>query len=249
VKTIFVIIPCHNEEAGLAAVLAAMPREKLAAYGFHLEILVVDNRSTDRTAAVAQTAGVNVLPVPVPGKGNVVRQAFAATPENADYVVILDGDNTYKPAEILRMVEPIDAGFCHAVVGSRLGGRLRHHSLRLSNRIYNWLVTFFVRTVYFANVTDVLSGFWAFRRDVVTALAPNLTATGFEIEMELITKMVRLGFAVHSVPITYERREGTSKISAIRDGLRILGMYVRNLLWKPDRKLLSKALQIGSLLT
>ena len=70
----------------------------------------------------------------------------------------------------------------------------------------------------------------------VHVLAPHLESEGFEIEMEMITKMKRLGFEMFSVPITYDEREGETKIDSIRDGIKILSMFAKNLSWSPTTK-------------
>src|SRR5438309_7156948 len=103
VKKITVVIPCYNEESGIAAVIKSFPRAALRRNGFKIEILVVDNNSTDRTAQVARAAGAKVLHEPQQGKGNAIRAAFYNVSEDTDYVVMCDGDDTYKAHEILRL--------------------------------------------------------------------------------------------------------------------------------------------------
>lgn len=147
--------------------------------------------------------------------------------------MIIDGDDTYKPREILRLIEPIESGFCDAVAGSRIGGKTVRGSLSTSHRFVNWAFAFFVRQFYQANITDALTGFIAIRGDVVRQLIPNLTSENFTIEMEMITKMKKLGFSIYSVPITYDRRLGKSKLHSYRDGFSILIMFLGNLRWTP----------------
>lgn len=233
-KKISVIIPCRNEESGLAKVLTGFPLAKLAKYGYAVYPIVIDNCSVDGTRKIARKYGAMVVDAPCPGKGNALKAGFAAVPRDSEYVVMMDGDGTYLPSEIIRMVEPLDSGFCSVVVGSRLGGKMKQSSFRFGNRLFNWAITFLVRQYYLANTTDVLSGYFAWKRSVIDVIAPYLTSGGFGIEMEMITKMRKLGFDIYSVPITYDRREGTSKISALRDASVILSTYVRNFFWTPD---------------
>src|SRR5436309_3271335 len=110
-KKITVVIPCYNEEAGIAAVIKGFPRAILRRHGYTLEVLVVDNNSTDKTAEVARAAGARVIHEPKQGKGNAIRAAFYNVSEDTDYVVMCDGDDTYKAHEILRLVEPLSSGF------------------------------------------------------------------------------------------------------------------------------------------
>ena len=79
----------------------------------------------------------------------------------------------------------------------------------------------------------MLTGFIAMKNDVLKTLIPNLNATDFTIEMEMITKLNRLGFDMYSVPITYDKRIGDSKIESLTDGTKILFTFLRNLTWKP----------------
>jgi glycosyltransferase involved in cell wall biosynthesis len=232
-KKITVVIPCYNEEDGIAAVIHAFPRSELRRYGYTLEVLVVDNNSKDRTAAVARAAGARVIHEPQQGKGNAIRTAFYNVSEDTDYVVMCDGDDTYKAHEILRLVEPLDSEFCEVVIGSRLGGKIAQGSMKGFNRLGNWGFSFLVRYIYGVNVTDTLTGYFAWKRDVVVQLRQHLQSSGFSIEMEMITRMARMGFEMYSVPITYEPRLGESSLRPIHDGVRILREFMRQLRWHP----------------
>jgi len=232
-KKITVVIPCHNEQNGIRKVIRGIPVEKLKKYGFNVEVLVINNGSTDNTVGAANNAGAIVIDEPRKGKGIALRSGFRFVSQNTRYVVMMDGDNTYKGKEILRMIEPLDANFCDAVIGTRLGGKLKQDALAANHRLANWFYTFLVRSLYQANVTDCLSGYFAWKKKSLDKLVPHLESDGFAIEMEMITKMKKLGFEIYSVPITYDRRMGKSKLSSYRDGVRILGMLTRNLFWKP----------------
>jgi glycosyltransferase involved in cell wall biosynthesis len=232
-KKITVVIPCYNEEAGIAAVIKGFPRQRLRKLGFELEVLVIDNNSKDRTTEVAQKAGARVLHEPKQGKGNAIRTGFYNISEDTDYVVMLDGDDTYKSDEMLRLVELLDSGFCDVVIGSRLGGKMNDGSMKGFNRFGNWIFSFLVRTIYRVNVTDTLTGYFAWRREVIVELRQHLQSSGFAIEMEMITKMARFGHDIYSVPITYAPRLGESSLRPIHDGSRILREFFRQLQWRP----------------
>ncbi|HSW99055.1 MAG TPA: glycosyltransferase [Candidatus Saccharimonadales bacterium] len=232
-KKITVVIPCYNEEGGIAAVVRSFPRAALRRQGYSLEVLVVDNNSKDRTAEVARAAGARVLHEPQQGKGNAIRAGFYNISDDTDYVVMCDGDDTYKAHEILRLVEPLDSGFCDVVIGSRLGGKIAEGSMKGFNRLGNWGFSFLVRYVYGVNVTDTLTGYFAWKREVVQQLRQHLKSSGFSIEMEMITKMARLGYQMYSVPITYEPRLGESSLRPVHDGVRILREFMRQLRWSP----------------
>ncbi len=235
-KKVIALIPCYNEEEGIADVIKGFPRGQLIAHGYSLEIVVIDNNSTDNTAAVARAAGAHVIFEPKQGKGNAIRAGFYYVPGDTDYVVMLDGDYTYRPQEIVRLLEPISSGFCNVVIGSRLGGRITNGSMTALNRFGNWIFSHLVRYSYRVNVTDVLTGYFAWDKNAISLLRPHLKSNGFAIEMEMITKMARLGEQIYSVPISYKSRAGNSSLRPVRDGLRILLMYFGNLRWMPKPK-------------
>lgn len=232
-KKVTAIIPCYNEASGIANVVQAFPVEHMARQGFELEVLVIDNNSTDGTAKVAAAAGARVIHEPKKGKGNAVRTGFASISADTDYVIMLDGDDTYRPDEVMRLIEPLDSGFCEVVIGSRLGGRMSEGSMKAFNRLGNWVYSHLVRYSFRVNVTDVLTGYFAWTKNVVDDLRPHLVSDGFAIEMEMITKMARLGHEIYSVPISYHARSGDSNLRPLHDGARILFIYLRSLGWKP----------------
>jgi glycosyltransferase involved in cell wall biosynthesis len=235
-KKLTVLIPCHNEAKGIGKVLQKIPFEKLRRNRLETQVIVIDNCSTDNTAQVAESCGALVLHEGKKGKGNAMRTGFSAVPADSDYVVMLDGDDTYDAGEITRMVEPLENNFCNVVVGSRLGGKMQHGAMRMFNRGGNWLFTHLVRTYYKVNVTDVLTGYFAWNKRTIDELKPHLESDGFAIEMEMITKMAKLGHDIYSVPISYTPREGETNLRPVQDGLRILKMWLRDLFWRPRFK-------------
>lgn len=234
-QKVAVVIPCHNEEAGIASVVEGFDRTELHQRGYDLDVIVVDNNSSDRTAIEAYRAGARVVSERVKGKGNALRTGFNSIDPDTDYVVMLDGDATYDPREVLRMLEPLRNGFADVIIGSRLSGKMESGAMPLFNRVGNWLYTMLVRHFYQAGVTDVLTGYFAWKRPVIDELAPYLKSPGFAIEMEMVTKMARMGFEIYSVPISYNPRSGESSLHPVRDGYRIMKMFFNNLRWSPEQ--------------
>ncbi len=232
-EKIAVVIPCYNEEKGIVKVIQKFPHFKLDRYGFIVQVFVIDNNSTDNTAKAAKKAGAIVLSEKKKGKGNAIRKGFQHISDEYDYVVMLDGDDTYDPKEIFRLIEPLHHDFCDVVIGSRLGGKIHGDSMTMFNRFGNWMFTHLVRQIYRANVTDVLTGYFAWKKKAIDELHPHLISEGFAIEMEMITKMARLGHRITSVPISYTQRAGDSSLRPIHDGTRIMKMFIKNLRWKP----------------
>ena len=234
-KNLTIMIPCYNEEKGVPQVIKSIPKDKLKKLGYSVDILVIDNNSKDSTTKVAKKAGARVLFEPKQGKGNAIKTGFKNL-NGADYVVMLDGDDTYKSQEILRLLEPLENNFCDVVIGSRLNGKMVNGSMTLFNRTGNWFFSFLVRTFYHGNVTDVCTGYFAWKRPVVNKLSKYLESDGFSVEMEMLTKMARLKYSIYAVPITYEDRAGTSSLNPVLDGSKILGTWAKNLFWKPNDK-------------
>lgn len=118
-KKVTVLIPCYNEANNIADVINGFSASKLVEHGYDVNIIVIDNNSKDNTAQIAGDLGVTVLHEPKKGKGNAMRTGFYNIPGDTDYVLMLDGDNTYLPAEASRLIEVLDSGFCTMVIGSR----------------------------------------------------------------------------------------------------------------------------------
>lgn len=235
-KKLTILIPCYNEEKGIGKVIDDVPYEKLAHLNYQTEIIVINNNSSDQTIKVALEKGAKVVSEKKQGKGNALKTGFKNISSDTDYVVMLDGDNTYKSKEITRLLEPLENDFCDIVIGSRLEGRLSGDSLSFSHRLANWFFTFLVRRFYLVNTTDICTGYFAWKKKVVDDLSPHIKSDGFAIEAEMITKMAKLGYKIFSVPITYDRREGNSKLSPYLDGIKITWMLLKNLVWKPEEK-------------
>lgn len=235
-EKVVVLIPCHNEAESIGTVIKNFPYEKAKQLGLNLEVLVINNRSTDETKAVAEATGAKVIDELHKGKGNAMRRGFTSIPKDAKYVVMLDGDNTYAPEEILRVVEPLQSGFCKVVIGSRLSGKVKDGSMSPTSRLGNWFFTHMVRLTYRVSVTDVLTGYFAWTKEAIDGLAPHLKSSGFAIEMEMITKMARMGYEIYSVPVSYHPRIGNSNLRPLYDGARILKMFASSLIWTRPQK-------------
>jgi len=208
-----VIIPCLNEEATIGRVLDSF-RERLPAAALY----VVDNNSSDKTAQVAQEHGALVLRETRSGKGFAVRRAFREV--EADVYLLVDGDDTYPSEDADRLLEPILGGVADVVVGTRLGSQ--RSEFRWVNRLGNRILLRFLNALFSVTVTDLLSGYRAMTREFVKQV-PVLSA-GFELETELSVLAFERGFRTVEIPVRLRSRPSGShsKISVIRDGLRIL---------------------------
>lgn len=223
-----VLVPCYNEAATIAKVVAdfgaALPQARIYVY---------DNRSEDRTAAIAATAGAIVRTVASRGKGNVIRRMFADI--QADVYVLVDGDDTYEAADAPAMVAQLIAEGLDMVVGTRLSVH-EQGAFRSGHRLGNDLLTGVVGLIFGRSFTDMLSGYRVFSRRFVKSF-PAL-ARGFETETELTVHALGLRMPVAEKTTAYRSRPeaSQSKLNTYRDGLRILATIL--LLFKEERPLL-----------
>lgn len=213
---ITILLPAKNEEDGIESTFAALPLERLGELGYPFEILVADGRSHDRTREVAERYGARVIQQLGTGKGRAVRSALDVA--KGEYVVMLDADATYPAHAIPAFVALLDAGY-DVVMGSRFTGMIDEGAMKRVNRLGNHGLSLLATLLYGKRCTDVCTGMWGFRRELVRGL--GLTATHFEIEAELFARAARGGLRLVEVPIHYTQREGMTKLGSVGDGVRI----------------------------
>ena len=211
--SIAVLIPCLNEAAAIAKVVAAF-----RAYLPNATIFVYDIGSSDDTGEHARRAGAVTRIEPLRGKGNVVRRMFADV--EADVFVLVDGDDTYDAAVVPNLVDTLLRNSLDMVNGSRQSTVLGAY--RPGHRFGNRLLTAMVAGFFGSRLTDLLSGYRVFSRRFVKSF-PALSS-GFEIETELSVHALQLRMPLAELPTAYkERPRGSqSKLNTYRDGFRIL---------------------------
>jgi glycosyltransferase involved in cell wall biosynthesis len=212
------LVPCFNEEAAVATVVADFRNALPGA-----EIFVYDNNSSDRTAAVAREAGAEVRNERRQGKGHVVRRMFADI--DADIYVLVDGDATYDAASAPRMIDALLSDHFDMVVGFRVDQA--QAAYRPGHRTGNWMLTGFLSSVFGQAFRDILSGYRVFSRRFVKSFP--VLSDGFEIETELSVHALELALPVIEIETPYYARpEGSfSKLNTWRDGFRILGTILK----------------------
>jgi glycosyltransferase involved in cell wall biosynthesis len=213
-----VLVPCFNEEAAVATVVAdfrkALPQATIYVY---------DNNSRDRTVAVAREAGAEVRSERRQGKGHVVRRMFADV--DADVYVLVDGDATYDAPSAPRMIEKLLTDRLDMVVGLRVDQE--QAAYRMGHRTGNWLLTSFLAGVFGQAFTDILSGYRVFSRRFVKSFP--VLSDGFEIETELSVHALELSLPVAEIETPYYARPvgSVSKLNTWRDGFRILATILK----------------------
>lgn len=223
---IAVLVPCYNEEAAVATVVADFRKALPGA-----EIYVYDNNSRDNTAAVAREAGAIVRSERRQGKGHVVRRMFADV--EADIYVLVDGDATYDAPSAPRMIDKLLEEHLDMVVGLRIDQS--QAAYRLGHRTGNRMLTGFLSSTFGHAFKDILSGYRVFSRRFVKSFP--VLSDGFEIETELAVYALELSLPVAEVETPYYARpQGSfSKLNTWRDGFRILGTMLK--LYRSERPL------------
>lgn len=221
-----VIIPALNEEAALPLVLRDLPRVGC--------VIVVDNGSTDRTAAVARAAGAHVIAEARRGYGAACLRGLAEVEElvgraRPSAVVFLDGDHSDHCELLPELVRPILAGHADFVLGSRMLGRRDPGAMPPQSVFGNRLACFLMRVLCRARYTD-LGPFRAIGFDAIKRLGMRDTNFGWTVEMQI--KAARAGLRTLEIPVPYRRRVGQSKISgtvlgSVRAGYKILYLIAK----------------------
>ena len=203
------IVPARNEEACVGGVV-----EEIRVFDPDMEIVVIDDGSGDRTAAVARAAGARVVQLPFNlGIGGAVQTGFRYAFENGFQLAVrLDGDGQHDPQELPALLEPVLAGRADIVVGSRFAGADAYRSSfvrRVGIRLFARLVSLLVRR----RVTDTTSGFQALNRRGIALFAADYPHDYPEVEAIVMVFKHRL--RLEEVPVRMrERAGGRSSITA-----------------------------------
>jgi glycosyltransferase involved in cell wall biosynthesis len=220
-----VVIPAYNEEDGISEiaerVLAVAP--ELAKVGVDdLELLVVDDGSSDGTAAIAGSIeGVRLIRHPVNrGYGAALKTGFCEA--RGELIGFLDADGTYPPEYFPALCrEALDGS--SLVIGSRMQGL--NSQMPLTRRVGNLFFAILLSLIGSQRVTDSASGMRVFRRDILNDILP--LPNGLNLTPVMSTRALHEGIPVREVPIPYSERVGRSKLSVVHDG----SLFLRSIIW------------------
>ena len=209
-RVISIVLPAKNEAAALADLL---PRLREAQPG--AELLVVNDGSSDETAAICAQHGVRVLNQPYSmGNGAAIKRGARAA--NGDVIVFMDADAQHDPADVGRLLDRLGEGF-DMVVGARAWSGQAGIGRGLANTLYNWLAT----RMTGQPIADLTSGFRAVRADKFREFL-HLLPNGFSYPTTITMAFFRSAYAVAYEPIAVHKRVGKSHIKPLRDGVRFL---------------------------
>ena len=211
-----VIIPALNEAGNIhhlvQEVLATRP----------VQVIVIDNGSTDATAQEAASAGAQVVREPRRGYGYACAAGVAAA--DADVLAFLDGDKSFLPSELPRIIVPILSGQAEMVLGSRVLGYIAPDAMPPQQRFGNWLAARLMRLLYGIQATD-LGPYRAIRRDLLISLDMREMTYGWPTEM--MVKAARRKMRILEVPVSFHtRRSGRSKVSGTLRGTVLAAWFI-----------------------
>jgi putative flippase GtrA len=233
-----VVVPVHNEEAGLESSLRRLHDYLTRSFPYPFRITVAENASTDRTVAVARRVaaelpGVDVLVLSEPGRGRALRTAWLAS--DAAVLVYMDVDLSTDLAALLPLVAPLITGHSDLAVGSRLSSSsrvVRGAKREFISRSYNVLL----RTTVGTSLADAQCGFKAVRADVAGQLLPLVQDDGWFFDTELLFLAEQAGLRIHEVPVDWVD-DPDSRVDIVRTARADLAGIVRVLRDRAARRL------------
>jgi glycosyltransferase involved in cell wall biosynthesis len=217
--TVSLVIPVKNEARNIAWVLEQIADDVN-------EVILVDGNSTDATLITAHRyrPDIKIVSQEGTGKGSALRTGFLAA--TGDIIVMMDADGSMAPQEIRHYLHFLTNGY-DFVKGSRFIAGGGSADITPFRKLGNQFLLRVFNTLYDSDLTDLCYGFCAFHRRYLDLLA--LSATGFEIEAEMVTRAMQAGLRIAEVPsFELPRRTGSSNLRSIRDGSRVLGTVVRS---------------------
>jgi len=226
-----VVMPVYNEQATLQQVI-----ERVLAVGLDIELLCVDDGSTDRSREILaevqkQWTQIRVFLQPRNmGKGAALRRGIQEA--TGDYVIIQDADLEYDPKEYGLLLDPLLSGHADVVYGSRFVGAGPHRVLYFWHSVGNWILTLLSNMLTNLNLTDMETCYKVFRREVIQSI--KLEEDRFGFEPEVTVKIAKRKLRVYEVGISYRGRTyAEGKKIGWRDGFRALWCLVKYALKEP----------------
>lgn len=216
-----IILPCLNEEEGIGASVGKI-LSVFRTHAIHGEIIVVDNGSTDRSAAIAKQLPVTYVYEPRRGYGRAYRAGFKRA--TGRYLIMGDPDSSYDFNDIPRFLSRLE--MYDVVLGSRFLGRMEKGAMPILHRyVGNPGLRLLLRILFGLQVSEPSTGFLAIRRDKLALL--HLKERGMEFSSEMLVRIKKNGLRLVEIPIHYHRRAGNSKLRTFRDGWRHLAFMAR----------------------
>lgn len=219
-----IVIPCYNEKDTIEQIVA-----RVKAAPFDKEIIIVDDFSTDGTRDILKRLTPDETPVRVffhphnRGKGAALRTGFKYC--RGDIVIVQDADLEYDPTDFPTLIRPIDDGRAQVVYGSRFLGT--HRAFAFANYVGNKVLNLVTNILYNTILTDMETGYKAFRREIIQGI--KIECERFNFEPEITAKVLRRGYRIYEVPISYAGRDALEgkKLNIWKDGPEALWALIK----------------------
>ena len=212
------VIPALNEEGIVGKTIRSIPTEEIKEAGYEVEIIVVNNNSTDNTEQEAREAGATVFLEMNRGYGNAYKRGFKEA--TGDIFVMGDADGTYPLEQSLNFINYIVKDGSDFVIGSRFKGSIEEGAMpALHQYIGNPMLTKMLNILFHADYSDTHCGMRAFTREAYEKM--DLKAPGMEFAIEMVIEAAEKNLNIKEVPISYRKRGGgEAKLSSFDDGWR-----------------------------
>ncbi|WP_052757706.1 glycosyltransferase family 2 protein [Streptomyces yangpuensis] len=208
------MIPALNEAPNLPTVVNSVPTSALRALGWETEVIIVDNASTDDTAAVAAALGATVVSQPERGYGNAYHAGFRAA--KGDVIATGDADCTYPFDSLPELLGTLAEADVEFMTTNRLR-RENRSAMKRSHTVANYALSALSRALFRNGLRDSQSGMWVFRRYVWDGV--DVKSTGMAFSQEIKNAATLAGYRYLEVPIEYRNRQGEVKLNALPDGM------------------------------
>lgn len=226
------VIPALNEELGIEKVIKQIPKEELNHAGYEVEIIVVDNASTDNTAEVAQKSGAKVVYQPLRGYGNAYKAGFFNA--SGEIIITGDADMTYPFQDSLKLLNIFKEKKLDFLTTNRLTSTNSTNMVK-SHVFGNWFLSFISRILFNLPFHDSQSGMWIFKKEIFKNLEVN--SGGMPFSQELKIEAFYKGYKCDETVISYHTRVGQVKLNTVKDGVRnTLQLFKKRLTIKKPNK-------------
>jgi glycosyltransferase involved in cell wall biosynthesis len=213
-RSLSIVIPALNEAENIPRVMSTIPRTTLKNAGWDVEVVVVDNGSSDGTGLVAAAHGARVVFRSVRGYGSAYRAGFAAA--QGEIIATGDADCTYPFDALPELLDRLDHHRLDFLSTNRLSTQNRR-AIKQSHLVGNYILSGVSRSLFRSPFHDSQSGMWIFRREILDHL--DLRANGMAFSQEIKHEVCLKRFRCEEVSIEYRVRGGVGKLNAGRDGI------------------------------
>lgn len=208
--TISIVIPARNEEDGIEKTIQAIPKDELERMGYEVQILVVDNDSSDGTAELARKAGADVVFEPRHGYGSAYKAGFAHA--RGDVIATTDADGTYPVEDIPRLVKIFEQEKLDFLTTNRFAS-MEKGAMSFRNKVGNTILSLATRILFRLNLRDPESGLWVFKKEILDNSKLGSDTWPFSHELK-IEACYYNRCCWKEVPIQYRGRTGETKLQS-----------------------------------